>query len=192
MERIYITKDDLQQIEKNLMLLRHIERYGLIRQFLYGTVLDCACGVGYGTYLCSQNPDVEMMIGIDIDKGAIDWAKKSFGSDKIIFEKCAIEDFYNPNIDILVSLETIEHLNDPGILVGLADRCNVKEILISFPTKKTTHYNKFHYYDLTRQDILDLFENFAETQIFDQANEFLILHLIRQKKKSTPKKRYKP
>ena len=173
------------------MLLRHIERYGLIRQFLYGTVLDCACGVGYGTYLCSQNPDVEMMIGIDIDEGAIGWAKKCFGSDKIIFEKCTIEDFSNPNIDILVSLETIEHLTDPRILVSLAERCNVKEILMSFPTKKTTHYNKFHYYDLTRQDIHDLFHKFVEIQSFNQANEFLILHLIRKEKQGTSKKRYK-
>lgn len=192
MERIYITKKELQKIEKSLSLLRHIERYGLIRQFLYGTVLDCACGVGYGTYLCSQNPDVSRIIGIDIDEGAIKWAKKHFNSEKIEFEKCSIEDFSDSNIDILVSLETLEHLANPKILVSLVERCNVKEILISFPTKKTTHYNKFHYHDLTRQDVHDLFKNFVEIQAFDQANEFLLLHLIRQEKKGTMRTRYKP
>jgi 2-polyprenyl-3-methyl-5-hydroxy-6-metoxy-1,4-benzoquinol methylase len=190
MERIYINKEELQKIETHLSLLRHIERYGLIRQFLYGKVLDCACGVGYGTYLCSQNPDVDSIIGIDIDNDAIAWAHKHFSAANITFINSSIEDFCTSKIDVLVSLETIEHLENPMILSELANRCNINEILVSFPTKKTTHYNKHHFYDLTKQEVLYIFENYVLINQFVQANEFLLLHLMQRKEKGSSRKRY--
>ena len=41
------------------------------------------------------------------------------------------------------------------LLNAFADRCGVREIVVSFPSKKTTHYNRHHHWDLTQQDVND-------------------------------------
>ena len=58
MERIVIDKANIDSIEEDIIIRRGIERYMYVRQFVYGNVLDIACGEGYGSYLMSKNPDV--------------------------------------------------------------------------------------------------------------------------------------
>ena len=55
MERIYISKKELDEYERKIRIQKHLDRYFLIRQFCYGTVIDCACGVGYGTHIIQTN-----------------------------------------------------------------------------------------------------------------------------------------
>lgn len=177
-ERIYFDLQQLESIEIDILNRRHIERYTLVRQFLYGTVLDVSCGCGYGTYSIAKNPDVKNIIGIDIDKGAINWANKHFLRENCIFEQTSIEDF-TKKADILVSIETIEHLEKPEILNDLAERCEIKEIYVSYPSKKTTHYNKFHYRDFIDDEIIRIFKNYKLKKVFDLHNEVRILKLQR-------------
>ena len=51
MERIVIDKANIDSIEEDIIIRRGIERYMYVRQFVYGNVLDIACGEGYGSYL---------------------------------------------------------------------------------------------------------------------------------------------
>ncbi len=74
-ERIYLSFDDFGKSEKGMLQQEHLRRYGSIRRFCYGKVLDFACGCGYGTFLIAGNPDVIGVVGVDRDKEAIDWAK---------------------------------------------------------------------------------------------------------------------
>ncbi|NKB43956.1 MAG: hypothetical protein GKS03_06710 [Alphaproteobacteria bacterium] len=57
-ERLFIPRDQVETLEKDILLRRHVERYAVARQFVYGTVVDLACGCGYGTHILAKNPDV--------------------------------------------------------------------------------------------------------------------------------------
>ncbi|MDF1586304.1 class I SAM-dependent methyltransferase [Marinimicrococcus flavescens] len=178
-ERIELTRTETEALERDINLRRHVERYATARQFLFGTVLDASCGVGYGSWLCQKNPDVDLVLGIDADPAAVAWARQHFTTQKTRFECCRIEDFPARKIDVLLSLETVEHLEHPEALAELAGRCAAEEVVVSFPQKKTTHYNGFHRWDLSAQDLLDMFTGFARTATIDQNSDYLLLHLVR-------------
>lgn len=160
LERIFIEKEEFLEFENQIRLNEHLRRYAAIRRFCYGKVLDFACGCGYGSALVSVNPDVQSVVGIDIDKEAIDWAVKEFSADKITFLNKDINEV-DEAFDTLICLETIEHLQDVSILTNLVKRCDIKQLIISFPDKKSTHFNKFHYHDFVIQDLLDLFPGYV-------------------------------
>jgi len=177
-ERIYLSLDELNQMEIDILNRRHVERYAMIRQWCYSNVLDISCGSGYGTHLISKNPDVNKITGMDIDKGAIEWAKKHFANNKCLFEQENIEKV-NQNFDCLVCIETIEHLKNPQIVNDLCERCNIKTIFISYPSKKTTHYNKYHYHDFNDSDIIKIFKNYSLQDSIDLHREVRILKFKR-------------
>lgn len=166
LERIEVSKSYVDDIESDILYRRHIERYCLARKFLFGDVLDVACGVGYGAYLISKNPDITKVDGYDLNATAIRSANLNFGSENVKFfesDMSVIQGSY----DCLLSLETIEHLDDPREIENLARRCGVKEILLSFPNKKTTHYNRFHKWDITLADIQIIFSDYLIIDNFD-------------------------
>lgn len=177
MERIIIDREGIDNIEEDIIIRRGIERYMYVRQFVYGNVLDIACGVGYGSYLMSKNPDVVKITAVDKSEKAIANARESFQKNNIEFILGSPETI-NGHFDILVTLETIEHLPDPVILKNLADRCDIHEIIISFPRKKTTHYNQYHLWDYTKEDIIRLFPNYECYRYYD-IHDSTIMNLVK-------------
>tara|TARA_R110000787_G_scaffold156160_1_gene270052 strand:- start:17277 stop:17858 length:582 start_codon:yes stop_codon:yes gene_type:complete len=182
-ERIYIDNEGLDEMELDILNRRHIERYALIRQWCYGLVLDVSCGCGYGTEMISRNPDVVRIIGVDKSPEAIEWANKHFCKKPYInlptnteFVCSSIEEFTEP-ANVLVSIETVEHLKNPIVLNELAERCEVETIFISYPSKKTTHYNKHHHNDFIDDDIIRIFKNYKVTDVIDLHREVRILKL---------------
>jgi 2-polyprenyl-3-methyl-5-hydroxy-6-metoxy-1,4-benzoquinol methylase len=90
--------------------------------------------------------------------------------------------------DMLVCLETIEHLPDYNIIKDLVDRCRINEIIISFPNKKTTHYNKYHLWDISKEDVIRLFNNYQCYTTKDM-DDSTIMNFIRIERNGyTPKK----
>lgn len=169
-ERIYMSRNKLQEMETDILNRRHVERYAMVRQWCKGSVLDISCGVGYGTFLISKNPDVTKVCGVDIDQETIDYANAEFKNKKTNYICDAIEN-YTGKHDMMISLETIEHLEDPYILKALADRCNIDLIFLSYPSKKTTHYNLYHYHDFNDDDVMSIFNH-------DNPDEFVIADVI--------------
>jgi 2-polyprenyl-3-methyl-5-hydroxy-6-metoxy-1,4-benzoquinol methylase len=178
-ERIRLSRNEADALEQEINVRRHIERYAMARQFLFGRVLDASCGVGYGTYLCQKNPDVTEIVGLDCDPGAVEWADVNFSTAKTRFVRGSIEAFADGPFDCLLSLETIEHLDDPRALADLAERCEVAEVVVSFPLKKTTHYNRYHRWDLTSQDIEHIFDRFTRAMLVDQGGDYVMMRLVR-------------
>jgi len=133
-----------------------LRRYGSVRRFCFGNVLDLACGCGYGTYMIAGNPDVSSVTGVDTDNDAIEWAKEHFNHKKITYKKGDASILKN-KFDTLVCLETIEHIKDTSVIPDVVKKCNIDNIIISFPDKKTTHYNPHHEHDFVVQDLVDLF-----------------------------------
>ena len=179
-ERIMLTRGEAESIERDILIRRHIERYAIVRQYAYGRTVDCACGVGYGTHILAKNSDISSIYGVDSDETAIAHARAEFGGNKIQFVQGDIATLTIPDVDVLVSLETIEHLPDPRTLNAFAQRCGVQEVMVSFPAKKTTHYNRHHFWDLTVQDVLEVFsEDFVMINNFSYTFDTHFVHLAR-------------
>ena len=157
-ERILISKKEFLELEDQIRFQTHIKRYAAVRRFIYGRVLDFACGCGYGTYLMSNNPEISKIIGVDKDQTSIDWAKKEFTSENCDF-RC--EDVRNleGKFDTLVSLETIEHFKNDSIYHSILEKYEIDQIIISYPNKKSTHFNPFHHRDLNIQEVVNSFSN---------------------------------
>ena len=160
LERIYLNRESVDEMENMILIGRHLERYAFVRQYLWGNVVDIASGVGYGSHLIAKNPDISHVHGVDINEESVEWALTNFASERITFSLDSVERF-SGKFDFLVSLETIEHLENPTSLYDLALRCEVKEIILSFPGKKTTHYNRYHKWDILPSDVSDLFKEFV-------------------------------
>jgi 2-polyprenyl-3-methyl-5-hydroxy-6-metoxy-1,4-benzoquinol methylase len=138
----------------------------MIRQWCHGTVLDFACGCGYGSYLIAKNPDVSKVLGIDYNATAIEHAKEQFSTPKTIYSTTALHDI-DQQIDVMICIETIEHIEDKSYIPNNLNRLKIREVIISYPSKKTTHYNHYHYHDLTTKEIDTMLESYKRIDEID-------------------------
>jgi SAM-dependent methyltransferase len=164
-ERIYLTPSELEEREMAILNDRHIERYAMIRQWCHGRVLDFGCGCGYGTHMISRNPDVIHVTGIDISVEAITYAHEHYKSGRVSF--VLADDNFELCGDTLVALEIMEHLEDEYAIERLANASGVTDVIVSYPSKKTTHYNKHHFHDFTRADMHRIWEGTGRWQIIE-------------------------
>jgi 2-polyprenyl-3-methyl-5-hydroxy-6-metoxy-1,4-benzoquinol methylase len=178
---LYLDRKQVLEIDRTLRMQRHVERYSLLRQFAEGVVCDAACGCGYGSYLLSTNPDVQSVIGLDINQDVINFANQEYTSPKTKFLNVDINNWVSEQkIDMLISVETIEHISDRYILPRLCDRNNINHAILTYPSKKSTHFNPHHLYDFELHDILDIFDKFRCYRHFNWQWEFDVVFLMRK------------
>jgi len=166
-ERITLDGDTL---DRELAIMRHFEhirRYKLIKRYCYGKVVDAACGVGYGSHLLSDNPDITSVIGIDNCGEAIETANAEYADNKTTFVKHDVTDL-SIACDTFVSIETMEHIENLDAFADSICRCTPNIVIVSFPDKASTHFNEFHVHDLKKQDVVDLLEGFCCVREIDE------------------------
>lgn len=107
----------------------HMARYQLAANFIRDgdTVLDVACGMGYGSHLLSWQSPAAAVIGADLDSDGIAYATQNFASKdgRLSFRIADAQrlDFLPDNsIDFFVSFETLEHVPHPAQLIAEAKR----------------------------------------------------------------------
>lgn len=92
--------------------LEHWHRYFLATELVSGkVVLDIASGEGYGTHYLART--AKKVYGIDISQEAVDHANATYSGDNIEFlqgSATAIP-LASDSVDIIVSFETVEHIN---------------------------------------------------------------------------------
>ena len=115
MERLDIT---LAPEHSNIEAAIHFARYAIAKSFVEGKkVLDIACGEGYGSYLLKQ-AGAKQVVGVDVSPQTIERARASFVAPGLEYLSADATDvssiFPNEFFDVVVSLETIEHLTDPA------------------------------------------------------------------------------
>jgi len=181
LERIMISKEDVAKTESEIRFHEHLRRYAAVRRFCYGRVLDFASGCGYGSHILSCNPDVEVVVGVDKDEVAINWAQKEFGSNKTQY-KCVDIETISEKFDTLVSLEAIEHFEDVTLIPRLAERCSIDHVLISYPNKKSTNFNPYHVQDFNVQNILDIMSEYVCYHSFVMGDVQFLLFLRKPSK----------
>lgn len=180
-QHIYLKREQLLEIEQRVRIQRHVERYALLRQFAQGVVCDAACGCGYGSFLISTNPDVTSVIGIDADEKIISFAKQEYATPKTQFLNVDLNEWVSDTkIDMLFSVETIEHIEGRDTISNFCDRNSINHVILTYPSKKTTHYNPYHLYDFKLQDILDIFDKFICYRHFNWEYEFDVVFLTRK------------
>ncbi|MBR0672666.1 class I SAM-dependent methyltransferase [Neoroseomonas soli] len=114
MERLKVTlEDEYSAVEASI----HVGRYALALPFAAGRrVLDIACGEGYGSWLMAQAGAASVR-GIDVADDAVARARATFSDPRISFDtgqgETLAETFPEASFDLVVSIETIEHVQDP-------------------------------------------------------------------------------
>lgn len=106
----------------------HLERYFFASQHTEGTVLDAACGCGYGSKILHDTGS--FVTGIDLEKEAIDYARKYYPGPEYILADVTR---YHGKYDWVVSFETLEHLKEPE----LALKCfrDSRRLIVSTPNE---------------------------------------------------------
>ena len=100
---------------KPIMFYRHIEDIIQKDRGDNISVLDCSCGLGYGSIILSSIKN-SSVLGADIDKEAVDIANMlNIEKGNVSFEVSSMESLSLKDIkfDYVVSLETMEHSEDP-------------------------------------------------------------------------------
>ncbi len=132
----------------------HYQRYQLACQAVGGkTVLDAACGEGYGSSLLARYAGT--VFGVDIDETAVENASTKYGNEKLSFRKGSIADlpFSASFFDVVVSFETIEHVDETTQQLFLREVKRVLKpegiLIMSTPnravyTDLVSGYNRFH------------------------------------------------
>jgi SAM-dependent methyltransferase len=136
-------------------LALHLERYEFAARHIppEARVLDIACGVGYGTRLMAEKaPPSACFLGVDISKAAIAHAREHYGHHRIEYRVADAADFGDPKgFDVIVSLETIEHLQEPtAFLTSILRSLRPGGLLVgSVPVTPSVDVNPYHRTDFT-------------------------------------------
>ncbi len=105
----------LDQFKKPGALFRYFWAAQAVKDEGLKTVIDAACGSGYGSWVLCELGGAERVLGLDEDEGALEVANAFWGRQEVTFEKTDILKFAKPKWDLeaVVSLETIEHIDEP-------------------------------------------------------------------------------
>lgn len=163
----------------------HWHRYMVASRFCHGkSVLDVACGEGYGSdMLANAAKDV---IGIDISKDAIAHASDRYrGRENLEFMRGSCEKLPLPDdsVDVAISLETIEHLEQQEAFISELRRVLKPGglLVMSSPNKREysdarNYHNEFHVREMYR----DEFERLLHTAFphIHWLNQKLLFHSV--------------
>lgn len=182
LERIHPKDIDTQNELDYASYKLHIERYAFASGFIKESdqVFDMACGVGYGSeYIAKQHPNVKVK-GIDISENAISYAKKNYSAPNIEFTQANILEYENSiRPDVIVSLETVEHLEQPGLFIEKVSKILKPNgmFIVSVPITPSLDFNPFHLQDFTEKSIKELVQKNGFT-IIDQQKQIQPIDMI--------------
>lgn len=145
----------------------HLNRYSVAKSFCPGAVvLDAACGEGYGSYLMKMW-GAKSVEGVDVDEKTIELASSLFKDDDLHYSKQNVQDlpYADNTFDLIVSLETIEHVDDASKFLKEIKRVLKPSgvVILSCPNDKYYYekdniVNPFHKKQYTFFDFKELAE----------------------------------
>lgn len=135
------------------------------------TILDCACGVGYGTGMLATIAG--RAIGFDIEPEAIAVADRAYKVANSEYKVVDLSDSDQWNaalegieLDAIVSIETIEHLSDADALLSRYAKA-APYLIGSVPNEDIVafdaHTHPFHYRHYTRGEFETLLNDHGYT-----------------------------
>ncbi|GGK78159.1 glycosyltransferase [Rufibacter glacialis] len=166
--------------------IEHLHRYETCVGFVNNKdVLDIACGVGYGSALFAKN--ARTVIGIDIDSISIEYATQTYSSHntnlRFLTGSVAKIPLPDNSIDVVVSFETIEHVDEPtqhaflqevkrvlrnngSLIISTPDRANYSE--------RYNYVNEFHIKEFNAEEFQRFLSRyFTNIEFFSQGFEII-------------------
>jgi SAM-dependent methyltransferase len=102
--------------EENYWYRRHLVVYEWAAERCAGLdVVDLACGEGYGSAVLAER--ARSVVGVDANPQAHAHATARYERPGLRFERALVESFGHP-CDVVVFLQTIEHVEDPVAVLG--------------------------------------------------------------------------
>jgi SAM-dependent methyltransferase len=153
--------------------VQHIARYNFAVPYCANKlVLDAACGTGYGTAMISNV--ASGIVGVDRSATALDFARKFnrfFGK----WELRPVDldrDRLEGSFDVVLSFETIEHLNQPRHFLEQVRHCDCP-FLFSIPSElDRPHHNCVYTFD----DYQRLLDPFFRVEWYGQCDGNILKH----------------
>ena len=169
----------------------HLVRYFFASQFSKSkTVLDIACGTGYGCQIISTKGKAAKVVGIDISEEAIEFCNKYYKEDNINYlvdNAQTLKSQSSGTFDLIISFETIEHINHPEKFIEQTKILlkNNGVLIISTPNINTyPKGNKYHINEQSPNDFRFLLKKYYRyTENYYQ--KFYLSNLISQNKETT-------
>lgn len=191
-ERVEFTGERfIPGIEEDELAIEHMQRYQSVLQIVKGKkVLDIACGEGYGTEILAE--EAKEITGIDIDAAVIQRAKERYKKENLNYMvgDIAAIPFSDCSIDVVISFETIEHVEEEQQKLFLIE---IKRILkpdgilvISTPNKavysdRNQYHNKWHKKEFYKGEFIAFIrKEFAYLTLYHQYGE--VIHVIEHEK----------
>ncbi len=138
-------------------------RYGFAGKYTEGkVVVDAACADGYGfTFLKAKK-----YIGLDYHQPSLDKAKGLYDGT---FNKADLDKDEIPDCDVLVSFETMEHIEDPIGFLKRASKHVKERIILSVPNNETPGDNQYHKWIFNENDLKTILgEMFPNIEFYQQ------------------------
>ncbi|MCI2105456.1 MAG: glycosyltransferase [Intestinimonas sp.] len=160
--------------------IEHMNRYQFACQFVTGKrVLDAACGAGYGSALLAKA--AKFVDGIDLSDETIAYAQENYGGPNTCFQTASVAKlpFEDGSFDVVVSFETLEHVDEAVQLAFLREiqRVLTLEGVLVMSTPNHLVYakrgpNTFHVKELEYGEFRDLLGlAFPFVRMFSQETE---------------------
>lgn len=149
-----------------------------VKNLKTNTVLDIACGIGYGTNIMLEClPDLQLY-GCDNDLTAIEYATQNHPK-KIKFSQCNAYStrFADNFFDTVVSFETLEHLENGDLFIKEIKRILKNDGILILSTPNLSYekrvlkksLNPYHIKSYSYDDLKNLLcSNFKHVKIFGQ------------------------
>jgi SAM-dependent methyltransferase len=154
----------------------HVYRYRFAADFVAKKrVLDIACGEGYGTKALLE-AGAHSVIGVDVSEHACAHARKKYQVDARQGSAEAIP-VPDGSVDTIVSFETIEHVDNPGLFLDECIRVLDRDgdLIISTPNRDIYKYNIdvkniYHVSEMSEMEFVDeLQSRFRDVRVFSQS-----------------------
>jgi len=160
--------------KSSLIYAEHIIRYNAALDLAKDkVVLDIASGSGYGTKILSNK--AKKVYGVDVDQEAISYAQKNYGGKNIEYllgngEEIPLSD---DSVDLVVTLETIEHIENYKKFTREIKRVLKKDGLAIISTPNDLEFaegNHFHLHEFEYEELLGLIKkDFKYVKTYFQA-----------------------
>ncbi|MBR9791071.1 MAG: class I SAM-dependent methyltransferase [Gammaproteobacteria bacterium] len=150
----------------------HVFRYAFAQQFIRpgDRLLDCACGLGYGSYLMSLNDQVQQVTAVDICAESVSYANQVYGHDKLGYQTLDIDQYAQTSFepfDLITSFETIEHVVDYHSFFKLCLKSLKPDgrVIASVPNMWVDETGKdpnpYHFHEFDWRKFADLFAQYG-------------------------------
>lgn len=156
-----------------LVYAEHLARYRLAAQLAPGRrVLDVACGEGYGMSMLAA-AGASSVVGADIDVATVEHVRSRYGLEAHQTDVGSLP-FEDGAFDLVVSFETIEHVDDPERVLDELARVRAPNglLLISTPNASQSLVdNEFHVREFGHDEFAGLLrERFSAVRLLSQHN----------------------